>query len=103
MPGRRVLSGKSKLCQRKFPGSESFALLITRFPESNNCAMGFFKDFEEFDDQILLFAPLKILRVPSLLKLSMPDELVRGVSRLATHAVVPNALLYRMLNQVPIV
>lgn len=62
--------------------------MTTRFLVSNSCATGFPTDLDEFDDQIMLLAPLKSTKFPLTSTLKTPEVSASGVSLLATHRTV---------------
>uniref|UniRef100_A0A6N2N5B5 Uncharacterized protein n=1 Tax=Salix viminalis TaxID=40686 RepID=A0A6N2N5B5_SALVM len=77
----------------EFSGSLSSSSLTTRFPESKSSATGFLADLEVLEDQMML----SLTRSPSLVIFNTPDELVRGVSLLATQTtVMMDTLLYHI-------
>nr|GLL17749.1 unnamed protein product [Ipomoea trifida] len=76
----------------------SFPSLTTRFPVSESRATGFFKDVDEFDDQISSLLPFRSTRIPLSLSNSLPEVLFSGVSLLATQT---TSLLGILLYQMP--
>lgn len=79
----KYCQGNQNFAKENFQ-DQSFSVLVTRFPVTNNCATGFYKDVEEFVNEIMVFVPLR-RRVPLLCNISEPDASIRGESRLATH------------------
>nr|GMC53782.1 G-type lectin S-receptor-like serine/threonine-protein kinase At4g27290 [Ipomoea batatas] len=69
----------------------------TFMPVSKSLATGFFKDVDEFDDQISSLLPSRSTRIPLSLSISLPEVLFSGVSRLATQTTsLVGILLYQM-------